>query len=141
MQCRALVPAFAILTLALVGCGEDSGIGLVTHPVSGTITTPDNQPVANASIIFTNLAGSYSASAQSDGAGKYQLATGADEGAPAGEYVVSVSGGGGVVPKIYHDPRTTPLKEAVQSGENTIDIQLQGRVQPPPRPAANPNAH
>ena len=136
----------AVALCLVAGCGSD--LGLV--PVEGTVTL-DGKPLANKSLLFTpELGEGPSASAITDGSGKYELlavvtgTTSDVKGAVPGPYKVSVfepiipvEGGdemGGVlipgekmktdIPVIYQSQDRTPLKAEVPEGGGTVDLQL-----------------
>jgi hypothetical protein len=89
-----LRPWLLLPLLALLGCsgGASKDTNLPkTYPVSGTITR-NGAPVADASVLFQLVGGSRSATGMTDASGKYTLSTfTSNDGAPAGEYKVSVS--------------------------------------------------
>lgn len=91
---RILGGAALLVCLCISGCG---GPGYDLVPVEGTVTL-NGKPLANKSLLFTPESGAgISASANSDGSGKYKLiaiVTGVTEqqyGVPPGKYKVTVT--------------------------------------------------
>ena len=142
----ALLPA----TVLLVGCGEKWG---QVYPVSGIVKF-DNQTPVGANIVLhpVNPAGpdvvAPTAQVKSDGSfvvSTYQ----AGDGAPAGEYVVTVTwfkvdaegmAGPNVIPKEYACRDSSPIKVTVNAGPTPLEpIHIAGGAKTargPARPAA-----
>lgn len=80
-----LLVAVAV-TLGLGGCSR----GPKTYPVTGTVKM-DNQPVADARVVFTDASLGHSAVGRTDAAGSFALSYLNKEGAPEGNYKVSIS--------------------------------------------------
>ncbi|MBA4186495.1 MAG: hypothetical protein C0467_00610 [Planctomycetaceae bacterium] len=110
----------------------------VTHPVAGTLKL-DGEPVALATVTFHTLNAetkkfSTICDGRTDELGRFQVTTyGKFDGAPAGEYVVSVrklqkptDGGAAknVLPEQYATPGTTPLKVTIKDGTNDVPLLL-----------------
>ncbi len=119
--------------VAMSGCGEAK---LPVVPVAGKVTF-QGQPAAGAQIVLHPVnSGSeqvFSATgrAQSDGSFKIGVHKEGD-GAPPGEYIATVQwfkvvqneGGSGqgpnVLPRIYSDPKNSPLKVTVQNAPTDL---------------------
>lgn len=137
---RAGVFVLALAILTLTGCGEESN-RVPVHPVHGAIEFR-GQPAVGA-FVALHPQGAADASAPSPRGtvgpdGKFNLTTyeGAD-GAPAGEYVLTVQwykpvkqgndtvGGPNVLPAKYANARTSDVRVTIAAGENRIKaIQL-----------------
>lgn len=109
-----LVPAVAILTAALVGCGK-AGPSLV--PVKGTITV-DGKPAEGAVLIFHPIGGKGSiASAAADANGAFLITSNGTAGVAAGSYKVTAT---------WPDPAKKPKVTLGSSPEDAPDL-LEGR--------------
>jgi len=86
---RQLSPiAVVVLLVFASGCGSD---GPDVVPVSGTIRL-GGEPLSNATVLFTPVAGGRPSAAVTDAEGRYELIYTRDrEGALPGEHVVSIS--------------------------------------------------
>lgn len=132
---------------ALLGCSGGDPEGpekLPTVPAGGTVTYQGN-PVANADVSFQHSEGKLTSTGKTDAAGKFSLKSyGADEGAPAGSYTVTVSVSGaqeiepGVlapeppggfkspIPAKYGSATTSGLKvEIPAEGSTDLKVELQ----------------
>jgi hypothetical protein len=135
MPVRTLLPV-AIIALFVTGCG--SGLS----SVSGHITM-DGKPLAGAenvavTVMFYPESGRGApAAGLADENGDYYVSTGAKEGLPSGNYVVTLSAckftpppGGGMpsrkvlTPSRYANPKLSGLRATVQPGRNTFNIEL-----------------
>jgi hypothetical protein len=122
------------LCALLVGCGGDGRPAC--HPVTGKVLV-DGKPAVRAVVAFHPLAPqadgqSYGPSTITGDDGGFRLTTfDAGDGAPAGEYAVTVvatyvvKGGQDVAVSDllggrYADPKTTPLKVTVKEGDNVL---------------------
>jgi hypothetical protein len=124
MPSRAVLVAFVMAILTVAGCGDEGGIGKPLHPVKGTVTR-GGQPVANITVVFNGSDG-YGPRGTTNAEGVYELNTGGEPGAPAGEYTVTFIGGD--VPEQLRRTNTSTIKKTVQEGPNTIDpIELPAR--------------
>ena len=138
-----------VALLCLLGCYGCSTNYMKTESVKGKVTL-DGVPVEGATIDFRPLAEEGDPGyATSDSDGNYTLQTlkGApDKGTTPGEYSVTVlkdeqvetgrmiDVGYGkkapvlaskpLLPKVYRDPKTSPLKYTVKKGKNVYDIEL-----------------
>lgn len=138
---------FALISALLIlpGCGEGEAQTAV-HPVSGTVVN-DGKPVARATVRFHPVKPPAGARpedpatairvADTDDEGKFALSTYmSDDGAPVGDYVVTVlpytpsvedfEGKVAPTPKRapYTNPDTTTLKATVQPGDNRFEFEL-----------------
>jgi hypothetical protein len=125
------------LFLAVVGCGDSSGVGR-TFPVKGAVTL-DGNPISAGVVQFLPEGGS--GSGHSPMAmikdGTYELTTNGKPGAPPGDYKVTVStntpaamtGGGPKVPKLYESAASTRLqvKVSADAGKDAYDLKLTSR--------------
>ncbi len=131
---RASRAAFLLLLPLLAGCGTD---GPELAPVEGTVKL-DGQPVAEALIMFTPVAGGRPAGGRTDAAGHYELTYSRDAaGAMTGEHTVTIStfrakdpesgtpGAPELVPAVYNTK--TELKKTVEAGGNVIDFDLESK--------------
>ena len=124
--------AFVLLAGAIIGCGN-SDLG----SVNGTVRL-GGQPLENALVTFTPVAGGRPAAGKTDSSGYYELVFSRDdEGALIGEHTVSISTMGEKVaadgesselipekvPAKYNV--NTELKKTVEGGSNTIDFDLE----------------
>jgi len=137
---RLLLAPFCGLSLAFAGCGESDG-RLPVYPVQGTVTL-QGKPLGNALIalhpvdISDPLA--TSCRATTDANGVFTISTyNANDGAPAGEYKVtiecyklkgtgtSLEPGPNILPEKYSQPTTSNLSLRVAAGEfNSPKIDL-----------------
>jgi hypothetical protein len=116
-----------------------------TYPTSGTVTM-DGQPVADAIVAFyraTEDKGStryaFVGDSLTDDVGRYKMTTYSRfDGAPAGEYVVTVvktgkgyeRGGGdskSLLPGRYATPETSAIKVAIKEGVNELNFDLRSK--------------
>lgn len=131
LTAKATLAASLSMTLVLSGCGAQSD-RLPVQPVSGTVTFK-GKPLSNALVAFHPVDNSdpraTACRATSDANGKFTLSTyDANDGAPAGEYKVTVecyklkgSGtslepGPNFLPVKYSRPATTKLTVRVEEG-------------------------
>lgn len=131
-------PAHAVLLTCLVGCGGPREAAV--YPVAGTVTV-SGQPAANAMVAFHPLerAGSQTALpvASTGPDGGYRLMTyAAGDGAPAGEYAVTVVWPDDSQPRDecadvvthdrfqgrYADPARSPWRVTVGPGTNEVPL-------------------
>ena len=136
-------PVHAVLLTCLVGCGSPRKAAV--YPVAGTLTV-SGQPVANAMVAFHPLdqAGSQTVLpvANTGPDGTYRLMTyAAGDGAPAGEYAVTVVWPDDSQPRDecedvvthdrfkgrYTDPAKSPWRVTVGPGTNEVPL----RAAPP----------
>lgn len=130
-----------IACVVVVGCGG----GVAVQPVKGTVTIGGTPAPENTRINFAPIGDGMEATGIVDAQGNYELFSGPEglPGALVGEYMVyltpdasdtsymdggSTSGppkpGASSFPKDYTNPTTTPLKVAVESGDNSIPIEI-----------------
>ena len=133
---RSSVPVFLLLTVA--GCGGDGAVDVPVVPVSGQITY-EGEAIEDASVVLHPLSPTDPKKpkivprAKVDKTGAFQLSTfRANDGAPPGKYIVTVSWLGpleGVheddeddlpelLPSRYQDPRRSGLQIEIADGEN-----------------------
>ena len=118
----------ALLLVALAGCDSGPPMGQVTGKV-----TLDNQPIQGLEVNFSPQDAKLGTTAigytQADGT--YTLYyPGSEEGAPAGDYIVSIAPGEGgeeggpqvQIPAKYNS--ATELRRTVKPGTNKIDFEL-----------------
>lgn len=143
-------PFAAVRLLGFAGCcwlagctGGDGGFA----PVTGRVVYRQ-QPLANAQVNFTPVAGGRIASGQTDADGRFQLGTNTlDDGALIGKHKVSViargpdrplrpgevgSGlpgdrmpGDPLIPAKYFDPQTSKIELEVVRGNNDFPVTLE----------------
>ncbi len=104
------------------GCGGDEGIGMKTHPVTGTVKLQDGTPVSGARLMFNSADGKFASQGNTDSSGKYTLVTSSDDGAPAGEYTVTITGAN---VNAKHGTAAGGFKQNVTEGQNTIDFTVE----------------
>jgi hypothetical protein len=124
----AWIAMFAMVEVILLsGCGKSNEGRGPSYPAEGLVLL-DGEPVAGANVVFYPLGDANKDAKPSrgltDSAGKFHLGThAADDGAPAGEYVVTVirypmrkqsdggySAGANDLPKKYAGAKTTDLR-------------------------------
>lgn len=129
--------ALVLSTLMMCSGCSSAPEGPPTYPVKGKVLY-QGQPASGAFVVFHPKAkidgvdGPPTAQVKADGT--FELTTrGAMDGAPAGEYAVTiewyklvttngdVSRGPNVIPNQYTLPQSTPLKLAINAGENNLD--------------------
>jgi hypothetical protein len=122
-----------------LGCSDEEGRPSV-YPVRGAVKFK-GQPASGAFLVFhpvdSPVAGEEKPTAKVNEDGSFVLtshgARSGGEGAPAGQYAVTVQwyklvtegkevkAGPNVIPAQYSKPETTPLKVAVEAKENTLE--------------------
>lgn len=135
------LPALAWLAVGLLLAAAGCGGGLELIPVTGTVTL-DDQPLADAAVVFTPVGGGPAASATTDAQGRFQLTTVDRPGAVPGVHLVTVTkqtmlgvtegdmpGPGGVrvqwhVPEKYSNPETSGLRANVSANEKEFAFRL-----------------
>ncbi len=136
---RPLLPLAALVLLA-VGCGDDSGVG-TTYPVRGKVTLNSEPLTATTTVIVFKPDAArgnktrFEPVGTVDADGQYTLSTKGRRGAPPGWYRVVVSATAdpplagrakaslkhrplpqSLVPAVYGQAKTTPLKVEVVEG-------------------------
>jgi len=113
---------------------------VATYPVTGKLTL-DGKPLTGATVAlhrFNKETEKYNSISDglTDDLGRFQLSTyGRFDGAPAGEFVVTVvkTGKGyddgetnakSLLPEAYATPATTPLRVTIQAGPNDVNLTL-----------------
>lgn len=131
MKCCLTLLASVVLSLVVTGCGPKS------VPVTGTISYR-NQPVADATVVFTPQGAGRQATGETDAQGRFTLGTdGPGDGAIPGDYAVSVTpkqppptegdysvGSDPPFPLRYSDPTGTDLKVTVKDEKNDFPLEL-----------------
>jgi hypothetical protein len=128
----------AVLVWAVSGCGGHKAV----YPVRGKVLDSEGKPLARATVIFCPAENVYDNANKpagfADDQGVFTLTTySPSDGAPAGEYVVTVEWRAGPRdPKKprhappdrlggkFSDPGRSPLKVTVVKGDNDIEIKL-----------------
>jgi hypothetical protein len=134
---RLLIPL--ALLAAAAGCSKKSAPQLPVHPVTGQVVV-NGQPAAGAMVVFhpkDQAAGLPTPNAVVDKQGNYTLSTyAASDGAPAGEYVVTVvwrlmvqkngefEPGPNLLPPAVSKPTSSKIAARVAEGANTVPIKL-----------------
>ena len=128
-----------VLALASAGCSKQAPQTLPVHPVTGKVTF-DGRPAAGALVVFhpkDASAGLPTPNALVDKQGNYTLSSyTAGDGAPAGEYVVTVvwrlmvqkdgefEPGPNLLPPQVSKPATSKIVARVTEGTNTVPIKI-----------------
>lgn len=146
------ISARVILILVIgtcLGCG--GGTDQYRGPfgrVSGTVTFNDQPVPVGSTVSFIAQQGNFTATAQTDASGQYQLAWQGSSDIPVGTYIVAITSGGGDVsegdyekmmqlsaegklaetssgiPSTYANPSSSGLTFTVSEGDNKFDIPL-----------------
>jgi hypothetical protein len=130
----------AAAACAAAGCGNGRK---PVFPVQGTVADADGKPIAGATVFFCPvenvLDNRHKPGGFSDTEGRFTLTTYDNgDGAPAGEYVVTVEWRvpGGDTPRKkaqpypdrlkgkFCDPANSPLKATIVKGPNVVDLKL-----------------
>jgi hypothetical protein len=128
--------AMAAVTITLVGCGKGNGSRGTPYPAEGQITW-NKAPLAGAQVVLYPQglpdAKAVPSRAQTGSDGRFRVSTfGAEDGAPEGEYAVTVvrypmqkDGSGWVpgpndLPVKYASPKKTDLRVKITSGDNKL---------------------
>lgn len=114
----SMLLALALVVTAVGGCGG-GGSDLDSIPVTGKVTGPDGAPLKGVGISFRGTGSkTYQATGVSGEDGSYELSTGGEnDGAPAGDYAISLSDADGKPLKA--DPATVTVAEGK---DNNFDI-------------------
>jgi hypothetical protein len=125
--------AAGCLCLVLTGCG-----GPYEATVSGIVTL-DGEPLPSGAVTFHAVAGGPAVIGTIGADGSYTLRTGASDGLPPGDYIVTAKALSGdpvpgmtpeqfddlsLTPVHYGNKETTDLRVTVASGHNDLDLQL-----------------
>lgn len=135
----ALGALLLMLTGLTSGCGKSEPERLAVHPVTGQVTF-QGKPAAGAFVVFhakTDKDKFPPPTAQVDKQGNFKLGTySREDGAPAGEYAVTVvlrptvekngefEQGPNLLPPQYSKPDTTKLNIHVADGANTVPLKI-----------------
>lgn len=144
MRTSSVLFSIAMLALLMAGCGPSADLPEVV-PVSGTVTL-DGEPLSGATVVFIPTGSTAGRAAQggTDATGRYELSSGEQKGAPAGEFKVVVqkwvmpdgsdfkggemspleAGAQEKLPARYSSEEATELKATVPGGGGTIDFDL-----------------
>lgn len=136
---QAAAAAIALVTLLAAGCSKTETDRVPVFPVTGQVTF-DGRPAAGAFVVFhrkDNTVGFPPPRAQVDQQGNFAVSTYvSQDGAPVGEYVVTVElrkvvdkdgefvPGPNVLPPKYSSPKTTSLVAKINEGENSLPIKI-----------------
>lgn len=134
---RSAVSCATILWIALAGCG---GGGAAPQPVSGTVSVKGGKPLTKGTIRFTSVGTKIPVSAVGiiDKQGAFKLSfLGKDDGAPAGDYTVTLTGTETgqdydhpdepvtqVISEKYDNDTATDLKYTVKPGNNVCKFEV-----------------
>lgn len=137
---RPAAASVALLGIALAaGCSKVEPSRVAVHPVTGQVTF-DGKAAAGAFVVFHSKTGDSdfpAPRAQVDRQGSFALTTyRSQDGAPAGEYVVTVElrpivaangefePGPNILPPRYCQPQTSQIVVRVVAGANVIPIKI-----------------
>ena len=118
-----------MMILLLMGCGSSSGPARpALNPVKGKVTLGNGAPLAFGTIGFEPAGGrAYRCEGKIGPDGTFELETGSEKGATAGNYKVSVvlpANKSKSVPKKFQSDDTSGIEVEVVSGDNNLDIKL-----------------
>ena len=135
---RSLSGLLAFATVCMLaaghGCGKSEPPGSAAHPVSGQVLV-QQKPAKLASVVFYPKDEEkirIRPRARTDSEGKFKLNSfGTEDGAPAGEYIVTIVWTGAEdednrddlpdrLQGRYSDPKTSPLKVTIKEGKNDL---------------------
>jgi hypothetical protein len=148
---RHIRVAVALLTcMLMVSCGKSGdrvkGVRLPVYPAKGKLMMGD-EPVPNATLTFHPVkkfpreVAQIRPSAHTNKDGTYEVSTyGSNDGAPAGDYSVTVSWRGAepnlrneeedeLAPVQFRNATTTGFKTTLKEGENTIQVFNMGKIE------------
>lgn len=122
---RLVVGCFTVIALVSAsGCG--GGGAAKTQKVSGKITTVDGAPAKGASVAFSATGKGYQTTGITGDDGTYQLSTFEDnDGAPEGEYAVSITDAEGPLTIVEGQTKVT-----VKPASNTFDFKVKKDAAP-----------
>ena len=120
---------FMMMIALLMGCGSSSGPARpALNPVKGKVTLGNGAPLAFGTIGFEPAGGrAYRCEGKIGPDGTFELETGSEKGATAGNYKVSVvlpANKSKSVPKKFQSDDTSGIEVEVVSGDNNLDIKL-----------------
>ena len=118
-----------MMILLLMGCGSSSGPARPPlNPVKGKVTLGNGAPLAFGTIGFEPSGGrAFRCSGKIGPDGTFEIETGSEKGATAGNYKVSVvlpANKSKSVPKKFQSDDTSGIEVEVVSGDNNLDIKL-----------------
>lgn len=141
-RCRNMTSVYIricalVFLCSLAGCG--SGVKDRLYKVSGTVKFADGQPLTAGMINFDS--GKYNAFGAIESDGSFTLTTlNPGDGAPAGEYRVYLTPGGGSPPPFHlkHlSAATSGITQEVKKQANKVEITVERYVAPPEKKKAN----
>jgi len=117
-----------MMIILLVGCGSAGPPRPALNPVKGKVTLGTGAPLAFGTIAFEPSGGrAFRCSGKIGPDGIFELETGSEKGATAGNYKVSVvlpANKSKSVPKKFQSDDTSGIEVEVVSGDNNLDIKL-----------------
>jgi len=117
-----------MMILMMMGCGGSGPARPALNPVKGKVTLANGAPLASGTIGFEPAGGrAFRCSGKIGPDGTFEMETGAEKGATAGKYRVSVilpPNKSKSVPKKYQSDETSGIVVEVVSGDNDLDIKL-----------------
>ena len=117
-----------MMIILLVGCGSAGPPRPALNPVKGKVTLSTGLPLAFGTIAFEPAGGrAFRCSGKIGPDGTFELETGSEKGATAGNYKVSVvlpANKSKSVPKKFQSDDTSGIEVEVVSGDNDLDINL-----------------
>jgi len=117
-----------MMIILLVGCGSAGPPRPALNPVKGKVTLSTGVPLAFGTIAFEPSGGrAFRCSGKIGPDGIFELETGSEKGATAGNYKVSVvlpANKSKSVPKKFQSDDTSGIEVEVVSGDNNLDIKL-----------------
>jgi hypothetical protein len=144
----SLILVLALSTTFVTGCGEKAGKRPPLGKVKGKVIYKGN-PVPGVNVTFTMVGASRAGTGTTDDNGEFAVSTyDTNDGALVGTHQVTVSQNtakpnappmspldlaksgpppapkGGVIPSKYASLSTTPLKNTIEPGENSVTLEL-----------------
>ena len=117
-----------MMIILLVGCGSAGPPRPALNPVKGKVTLSTGVPLAFGTIAFEPAGGrAFRCSGKIGPDGTFELETGSEKGATAGNYKVSVvlpANKSKSVPKKFQSDETSGILLEIVSGDNDLDIKL-----------------
>jgi hypothetical protein len=135
----AMAAIVLVASVLAAGCSDSGPKRLEVFPTTGQVTF-QGRPATGAWVVFYPISGDTALpcpKAQVDGQGNFALTTyDREDGAPAGEYVVTlelrppvnvggdIEAGPNVLPPQYSNPETTNIVATIAAGPNTVPIKI-----------------
>ena len=117
-----------MMVILLAGCGSAGPPRPALNPVKGKVTLSTGVPLTFGTIGFEPAGGrAFRCSGKIGPDGTFELETGSEKGATAGNYKVSVvlpANKSKSVPKKFQSDDTSGIEVEVVSGDNNLDIKL-----------------